>query len=410
MPTTDFTHAGATTDWRRAGRDALSLALMAARNRTLAWLNAYAEALKSPSLQVPMLAELNPPLWEVGHIAWFQEYWVARNVQRQRGAAADPTHPRLGSVQPEADRWYDSSHVPHDSRWTLDVPDLDSTRRFLTDTLEITLELLAASPEDDSALYFYRLALFHEEMHVEAFAYMAQTLGLASTLVREAEPAVLRAPLAFPATRWQLGLDPRDGGFVFDNEKSAHEVAIPEFEIDAQAVAWSQFADFVEDGGYDDASHWSPDGWAWLQREGRRTPRHVEQVRRGVLQRRFGQMLRVPATRAASHVTAFEAEAWCRWAKRRLPTEVEWEAAAHLGRSRGFRWGDTWEWTATTFRPWPGFSADPYRDYSLPWFGTRRVLRGASFATPATLRHPKFRNFYLPGRDDHFCGFRSCAV
>jgi gamma-glutamyl hercynylcysteine S-oxide synthase len=330
-------------------------------------------------------------------------------VQRQRGAACDPTQARLGSVEPEADRWYDSTQVPHDTRWSLDLPDLDGTRRYLNDTLEVTLELLAAAPEDDASLYMYRLALFHEAMHAEAYAYMAQTLGLNVDLVREAEPAVLRPPILFPATRWRLGQSADAGGFVFDNEKWAQDVSIPEFEIDAQAVSWSQYADFVEDGGYDDASHWSTDGWAWLQQEGRRTPRHVEQVRRGVLQRRFGRLVRVPAARAATHVTAHEAEAWCHWAGRRLPTEVEWEAAAHLGRSRGWRWGDVWEWTATTFRGWPGFSADPYRDYSEPWFGTHRVLRGASFATPAVLRSAKFRNFYLPERDDLFCGFRSCA-
>jgi hypothetical protein len=184
-------------------------------------------------------------------------------------------------VEPDADRWYDSTQVPHDTRWSLDLPDLDGTRRYLNDTLEVTLELLAAAPEDDASLYVYRLALFHEAMHAEAFAYMAQTVGLNQDPVREAEPAVLRAPILFPATRWRLG-QPADGpGFVFDNEKWAHEVPIPEFEIDAQAVSWSQFADFVEDGGYDDASHWSAEGWAWVQQSGRRTPRHVEQVRRG---------------------------------------------------------------------------------------------------------------------------------
>jgi EgtB-related family protein len=93
-----------------------------------------------------------------------------------------------------------------------------------------------------------------------------------------------------------------------------------------------------------------------------------------------------------------------------LPSEVEWEAAAHQGGSRGFRWGDVWEWTATTFRAYPGFAPGPYRDYSEPWFGTHKVLRGASFATRERMRDPKYRNFYRPERDDVFCGFRSCAL
>jgi EgtB-related family protein len=109
------------------------------------------------------------------------------------------------------------------------------------------------------------------------------------------------------------------------------------------------------------------------------------------------------------HVTWHEAQAWCRWAGRRLPTEVEWEAAAQAY-SRGFVWGSVWEWTASTFGPYPAFHADPWVDYSVPAFGSHRVLRGASFATRQRMRHPKFRRFARPGRDDLFCGFRSCAL
>ena len=83
---------------------------------------------------------------------------------------------------------------------------------------------------------------------------------------------------------------------------------------------------------------------------------------------------------------------------------------SHQGASRGFRWGDVWEWTATTFRPYPGFVAGPQRDYSQAAFGTHKVLRGASFATRARMRSAKFRNFQPPERDDLFCGFRSCAL
>jgi len=175
-------------------------------------------------------------------------------------------------------------------------------------------------------------------------------------------------------------------------------------------VTWAQYAEFVEDGGYDRAEHWNPQGWDWVQKEGRRTPRHVDQLRHGVLQQRLGKLMRVPLSQPVVHLSWHEADAWCRWAGRRLPSEVEWEAAAHQGATRGFRWGDVWEWTATTFRPYPGFVAGPYREYSQPWFGTHKVLRGASFATRGRMRHAKYRNFYLPERDDVFCGFRSCAA
>ena len=392
---------------RRAGKDLLSLALMDARNHSLRWAGAYEQALAPTGLRVPLLPELNPPLWVLGHIGWFQEAWIARNLQRARGAACDPRQARLASIEHQADRWYDPSAVPHDSRWQLDLPDLLATKQYLVATLETTLDLLDAAQETDDGLYLYRLALFHEDMHGEALACMSQTLGFDAGLLPPPASLAARPALLFPATLHALGANP--GGFVFDNEKWAHDVAIPEFEIDAQAVSWAQYTEFVEDGGYDDARCWSAEGWAWVKRVGRRCPRYVEQMRHGVLAQRLGKLTRVPLAQPVVHVNWYEADAWCRWAGRRLPTEVEWEHAALAGASRGLHWGQVWEWTASTFRPYPGFSPDPFRDYSQPWFGTHKVLRGASPATRARLRDPRFRSFHLPERDDIFSGFRSCA-
>jgi EgtB-related family protein len=111
----------------------------------------------------------------------------------------------------------------------------------------------------------------------------------------------------------------------------------------------------------------------------------------------------------ACHLTAYEAQAWCRWAGRRLPTEAEWERAALIG-SSGFEWGQVWEWTAGSFEPYAGFSAHPYRDYSAPWFGSRTVLRGASFMTQPRMRDPRYRNFFKAERNDVPAGFRSCQI
>jgi ergothioneine biosynthesis protein EgtB len=402
-------------DMRRAGRELLSLALMDARNHTLHLMAQYEKALAAVRFAVPCVPELNPPLWELGHIGWFQEWWLGRNLQRHRGMACDPAAARLASIEPGADRWWNSSRVAHDHRWTLDLPEPDRIRRYLLDTLESTLELLEKAPEEDAALYFYRLALFHEDMHGEALIYMAQTLGLPLGLSMPA-PGPVRDPLLVPATRWQVD-SVGGGGFTFDNERQPHEVQVPEFEIDAQPVTWAQYVEFVDDGGYDRPELWQPPGWQWLQarvaRDGRRGPRYVEHVgvaSGAVLQTRFGTRRHVSGAQPVMHVSWWEADAWCRWAGRRLPAEVEWEVAAHTAARRGLRWGEVWEWMGTTFRAYPGFTADPYRDYSEPWFGTHKVLRGASFATRARMKHPRYRNFYLPGRDDIFSGFRSCAL
>ena len=393
---------------RHAGRDALSLALIDARNHTLRWMAACEQALAASDWRVPPQAGVDPPLWTFGHLAWFQERWIARNLQRARGTACDPAQARLASILAQADDWYDPQQVPDARRHELALPLAQATRQFLVDTLETTLELLAATDDSDDALYFHRLALFHEDGHAEALAVLAQAVGFDAGLLDAPATAAPGRPLLFPASVHRLGATP--GGFVFDNEKWAHEVAMPEFEIDAQPVSWAQFGEFVEDGGYDDARWWSGAGWEWVQGLGRRCPRHVEQLRHGVLAQRFGRLTRVPLAQPAMHLSWYEADAWCRWAGRRLPTEVEWEHAALAGASRGLRWGQVWEWTASTLRPYPGFAADPWRDYSQPWFGRHKVLRGASFATRGRLRDARLRRFLAPERDDAFLGFRSCAA
>lgn len=395
---------------RRAGKDLLSLALMDARNRTLCWLALFEEA-PADRLADAMRAAVGPPTWRFGHIAWFHERWIARNVHRQRGAQADPTAPRLASILPGADAWYDPAQRRCAEGPPPGLPDFAATRQYLADTIELTLELLEGAEQSDAGLYFFRLALFFEDMQSEALAETAQAiqlpLGAARGLVGEIVALPPRPALLFPATGWSLGSPP--GGFVFDNEKWAHEVAVPEFEIDAQPVTWAQFGEFVEDGGYDDVSWWSDAGREWLRRGGRRVPAYVDQLRRGVLQERFGRLARVPTAQPVLHVSWHEARAWCCWAGRRLPTEVEWEAASHAA-SRGFAWGAVWEWTAGSLHPYPGFSPDPWRAYSEPHLGTGKVLRGASFATPRRLHHTKFRRFAQPEDDGMFCGFRSCAA
>jgi ergothioneine biosynthesis protein EgtB len=377
---------------RAGGRDAVRDALLGARRRTLLLADAYASVLRPCGFRVPYRTSLNPPLWEWGHVAWFQEWWTARNSQRSLGAACDPDAPRPPSTMPEADAMYDSSRIAHTRRWELALPDEKTTRDWLAATLASTLALLDTLPQDaaDDELYFFRLVALHEEMHAEAATYMAESLDIPvpAAVLHEA-PALSRsgAALHVPAQRFQAGWS--GPGFAFDNELQPLTVELGSFEIDAEPVSWARFLEFVEAGGYRRREHWSEEGWAWLQTSG-------APVRAG------------PQDRAATHLTAFEAEAWCRWAGRRLPTEFEWECAALT--QEDFSWGHAWEWTESAFQPYPGFTPHPYRDYSRPWFDTRRVLKGACPATAATLAHPRYRNFFEPQRADVFGGFRSCAV
>jgi len=392
---------------RCAGADLLSLALIDARNHTLRWLSAF----EPHCAAIEPSAVVDPPLWLVGHASWFQEYWVSRNVQRQRGEATDATRLRLASIEPRADDWFDPACHDRLQRWRLKLPDAAALRHYLAETLEATLDLLDGAEDSDAGLYVYRLALLQEDRLSEALAVAAQALQLPATateapwLPRPARAA--REPLWFGAQRFVLGSEP--GGMVPPNERWAHEVQLLEFEIDAQAVSWARYAEFVADGGYDDAQWWSAEGWAWVQAEGRRAPRYVEQMRQGVLAHRQGQLLRIGTAQAAVHVSRHEAQAWCRWAGRRLPTEPEWELAALTGASRGFVFGDVFEWVGGSARPWAAGGAELPGLAPLPEPAGCGVLRGASWMTRARCKHPRSRRFVAPWRDELFCGFRSCA-
>ncbi|MCZ7559173.1 MAG: SUMF1/EgtB/PvdO family nonheme iron enzyme [Burkholderiaceae bacterium] len=393
---------------RHGGRDALSQALRASRADTLAMFAVYEKALAD--LRVPLRAELNPPLWELGHVGWFRAYWVQRNPQREHGLRADPEAPRGPAEPANSDELYHSGRVPHDSRWQLLLPDARATRAHLQRQLDTTLALLADAPEHDDALYFFRLALLHEDMHHEAALYMAQGLGIAIDDSRWQARALPPPPasLALPVGRWRLG-SPEEHGFAFDNESPPVEVAVRACEIDAQAVRWAEYLPFVEAGGYAQPRWWSAPGRQWLAQSGARAPHYLQRDGGHWQQWRHGRWQALAPAEAACHLTHHEARAWCRWAGRRLPGEAEWErAAATL--APHFRWGDVWEWTSSAFAPFPGFVAHPYREYSAPWFDGRPVLRGASFMTQPRMRHTRYRNFFQPARNDVPAGFRSCAA
>ena len=404
-------------DMRRAGRELLSLALIDARNHTLHLLSLYEAALASPELDLPspLPADAVAPRWLAGHVGWFAEYWIARNTQRALGVDCPARPTRLAAIDPGADAAWE--RPPADEGHAL--PGMADTRAYLLETLESTLELLEHAVETDAGLYFYRLALLHEDLRGEQLIVMAQSLGLAIG-AELPPPGTTRAPLAVPGTRWTLGAGDAPG-LHLAQETGAQPTEVPEFEIDAQPVTWQQFCEFVDDGGYDREELWAPAGWQWAQAAGRRAPRQVEQIGLGhgggggsVLQQRFGATVRAAGQQSAMHVSWWEADAWARWAGRRLATEVEWEIAAHSAARRGFRWGEVQEWTAGTLRPWSGQRPDPWStgtDFDPgPAWGRARVLRGASFATRARMRAMRWRGFAMPGRDDGFFGFRTCAL
>lgn len=349
------------------------------------------------TLQVPLLAIVNPPLWELGHMAWFQEFWLHR-----RGDFA------VASMLEHADRWYDSSRVAHDTRWDLDLPDFAATRRYAQAVLDRSLALLAEKPLEDETAYFAQLALLHHDMHNEAFSYTWQTLGFAPPAAQLLPRALSQEDIRMDACSAPIGSRAGEG-FCFDNEKWRHDAALAAYAIAASPVSNAAFRKFVDIGGYARRALWSDEGWKMREQLALDHPRYWKREKGAWLLRRFDAWLPLDGDEPVMHVSAHEAEAYCRWAGRRLPREAEWEHAAR--NAPGFDWGQVWEWTTDRFAPYAGFSADPYKEYSAPWFAEdHRVLRGGSFATAGRLLRPAFRNFYKPERADMFCGFRTCAA
>ena len=417
-----------------------------ARTRTLDLVR----GLDAAQLMGPRIDIVNPLLWEIGHVGWFHEYFTLRRL--------DGGAPLL----PKADDLYNSSTVPHDMRWELPLPSPKATLDYLARVRDAMLQRLGGGLASAGETELYLLTIYHEDMHDEAFTYSRQTLGYPApefSTARDIDPdggGPLPGDVAVPGGVVQLGSG-TNAPFVFDNEKWAHPVEVAPFRIARAPVSNDQFLAFVTEGGYQRREFWSDAAWRWREAAGAEHPSYWRRRHDGWMVRCFEEVQPLRPHCPVIHVNWYEAEAWCRWAGRRLPSEAEWEAAAAsepgsngglAARKRRYPWGDdrpspqhanldgnalgvvdvaafamgdsawgcrqmlgnVWEWTATTFEPFPGFAPDAYEDYSAPWFGTRKVLRGGAWATRSRMITNMYRNFFTPDRRDVMAGFRTCAL
>ncbi len=353
----------------------------------------------------PQAEHLNPPLWEAGHIAWFQERWCLR---------ARPDGGFTTSLLTEADTLYDSSAVAHDTRWTLPLLSPAEVNAY-ADQVAAAVALRLRSTFTPELAYFAELSLAHEWMHIEAWWMAFQNLGVAvhpqprrvahDKPGKEQSRHVSKVCLTFDSGETTLG-SRADGGFIFDNEKWSHVITVPAFDIDACPVSEVRFAEFVEAGGYRQRSVWSQPGWAWRDAHDATHPLYWRKNQGDWQVRRFADWSPLAPNTPMLHLNRFEAEACAAWLGRSLPDAGQWQRATT---DPGFEWGTCWEWLREPFAPYPGFSADPYRDYSQPWFHTHGELRGGGPFTHPLLKRPGFRNFYLPHRRDPFAGFRTVS-
>ncbi|MBP9892570.1 MAG: SUMF1/EgtB/PvdO family nonheme iron enzyme [Planctomycetes bacterium] len=427
--------------------------------------------LSDRQLKVERMYIVNPLDWEIGHVAYFQELFVLR--------ALDKAKPFFEN----ADAIFDSINIEHDVRWDLPIPPRERVLEYLHATRDRTLARLGRDlPPDD----WYRnlLAVFHEDMHDEAFTYTRQTMGFSAPKLgvpqaQKPRAGALAGDVKIPGGVFMLGApsvgsthlsdeasaksDGSPAPFVFDNEQWAHEREVEPFEIARAPVTQEQFAQFVDAGGYERRVYWDDEGWAWREEAQAVHPLYWRRVGAqhdapAHWQRRdFDNWVELEPHQPVIHVNWYEAQAWCKWAGRRLPTELEWEAAAagepgkggKLARTkRLYPWGNepptpersnqdwrhmgcidvaalpagdsafgvrqmignTWEWCQDTFGPYPGFAPGPYKEYSKPLFGITKVLRGGCWVTRSRLIRNTWRNYYGPERRDVWAGFRTCSL
>lgn len=431
------------TDQNQALRDQICSRLTEARARTLLIVSQIPEA----DLRAQHDPLMSPILWDLGHIAHFEELWLTRNI----------TGPIEFSEMPGL---YNPFEHPRASRTALPLPSLCALMQTAADIRADTLATLQdADLASEHALlaggFVYNMVLQHEYQHDET---ILQTLQLKSGAPYQA-PSITAAPpgsmarftgmVPIAAGDYSIGTD--DRVTAYDNERPRHGMTASAFEIDAAPVTNGAFADFVTDHGYERAELWSNAGRAWLGDSGATSPKHWTRNADGWTTRSMDVVMPIPNGHPVCHVCYHEAEAYARWAGKRLPTEYEWEIAAswnpYTSSAQAFPWGaeepnallanvdqlvfgtapvgayehnvsplgcygmigDVWEWTSSNFVGYPGFAAFPYPEYSEAFFGSEyKVLRGGSWATRPGATRNTFRNWDYPIRRQIFSGFR-CA-
>jgi len=387
---------------------------------------------------------MSPLVWDLGHVGNFEELWLLREVA---GAPA---------VDPSLDDMYDAFRHPRPNRPALPLLRPDEARRYIAGVRDHVLDTLDRVELDGgrpllAGGFVYAMVVQHEHQHDETMLATLQLMGDPGYRPLAPAPPAGRpvtGEVTVPAGPFTMGTD--DGARAYDNERPAHPVDLPAYRIDAAPVTNGQYAEFVAAGGYQEPRWWTDDGWAWRQKADLEAPGFWRAEGGGTWSRlRFGWREDVPPDEPVQHVCWYEADAYARWAGKRLPTEAEWEKAASWspeGVKRRWPWGedgveeranlggslyrpapvgaypagvsaygchqmvgDVWEWTSSDFEPYPGFVTFPYREYSEVFFGSGyKVLRGGSWAASPLAVRTTFRNWDYPIRRQIFAGFR-CA-
>ncbi|MET7644030.1 ergothioneine biosynthesis protein EgtB [Streptomyces sp. NPDC005426] len=422
-------------------RERAVAALLTARERT----GLLTDSVDDHELTAQHSPLMSPLVWDLAHIGNQEELWLLRGVAGRE------------AMRPEIDGLYDAFEHPRATRPSLPLLTPAEARTYASEVRGRALDILESTPLGGRPLvrsgFVFGMIAQHEQQHDETMLITHQLRSGPAALSappppRAADATALPPEVLVPGGPFTMGTSTEP--WALDNERPAHRREVPGFFIDTAPVTCGAYQAFIEDGGYTERRWWAGEGWAMVREHGLTAPLFWRREAGQWLRRRFGVTEPVPADEPVLHVSWYEADAYARWAGRRLPTEAEWEKAARhdpgSGRSRRFPWGDedptperanlgqrhlrpapagayaagrspsgagqligdVWEWTSSDFLPYPGFAPFPYREYSEVFFGPEhKVLRGGSFAVDAVACRGTFRNWDLPLRRQIFSGFRT---
>ncbi|ANB09918.1 sulfatase-modifying factor 1 [Streptomyces ambofaciens] len=439
METATDTAAGGSVDAGTLRERALAT-LVTARDRT----TLLTSCVEGPDLTGQVSPLMSPLVWDLAHIGNQEEQWLLRAVGGQE------------AIRPEIDSLYDAFEHPRAERPRLPLLSPAEARRYAADVRARALDVLEGAAFHGTRLteagFAFGMIAQHEQQHDETMLITHQLRkGPQALTAPDPEPVPLftgPAEVLVPGGPFTMGTSTEP--WALDNERPAHRREVAPFHLDTTPVTNGAYQAFIDDGGYDDPRWWAPAGWDHVRRHSLTAPLFWRRDGGQWLRRRFGVTEVVPADEPVVHVCWYEADAYARWAGRRLPTEAEWEKAARHDpagdRTARYPWGDAdpgpehanlgqrhlrpapagsypagesplgirqligdvWEWTSSDFTPYPGFEAFPYKEYSEVFFGPEyKVLRGGSFAVDAVACRGTFRNWDYPIRRQIFSGFRT---
>ena len=392
------------------------------------------------------LGNINPLIWEFGHVVYFWEHKTIRLLSEANNIK--------NCMLEGSENLYNSHIVSREERYENKYK-LNTILKTYRNIIEYIIKFIQKPPDEYNSIscYLIMISLLHNEMHNESFLFSSQLLNLERPgILKEYITKNNQDPhsiefITINGHGFRQGTDRDTHNFTFDNEMPSFSVDVKNFKVSKYPITQYQYMKFVESNGYNNKNYWCQQGWRWVRENNINHPIYWKKINNNWMIKKFGKYYPLINNIPVYHISWYEANAFCRWAGYRLPSESEWEFLATNGGTSLYPWGNrkisqelcnidyvydgpvevnkymagnnlqgvsqlfgnVWEWCAEPIYPYNGFIIDPvYREMSYPFFGFKRICRGGCWAVPNFLINSKYRNAQMPDCRMQFIGFRVC--